>query len=297
MTVEELLGRGAIVMKNESCLLGTSKSGNSNNRMIFNFPNLTELHEGSNFLFGTTYWHNDYLHVGHVHYDIALIQVLQSTKVDRIIIQRSVCHGILCHGLGVLDSYYKGFYAAVLDAAEQYNVPVYLRWYNEKYWSPYYFSTNFKQKYKTYIEEFDKKMLEPISVQNTMCFSRVIHRSNLKYGAIGTVSSNAVHKFKASAYKMVYDSTDNEEVLKTFFRKNQGEKPFIILVSHRGQHASRHMQNIDDLIYYLRKRFQQPKYLVKQFNNSLSTNDYRMQIQAVAEAHVVITNHGVSFVK
>ncbi len=46
--------------------------------------------------------------MGHVHYDIALVQVLQTVKVDRIIMQRSVCRANVCNGLGAIESFYKG---------------------------------------------------------------------------------------------------------------------------------------------------------------------------------------------
>ena len=42
-------------------------------------------------LSGTTYWINDYMAVGHAMYDIHLIQLLRSVRVDRVIIQRAPC--------------------------------------------------------------------------------------------------------------------------------------------------------------------------------------------------------------
>ena len=122
VTIDELNQRKALSVHDHACITGANKGGQNNNRVIKNFPNLTELRSQSNFLFGTTYWLNDFLHVGHVHYDMVLIQVLQSIKVDRIVIQRPICHGSLCSGIGVMDSFYKGYFAALLKAGGQPHV-------------------------------------------------------------------------------------------------------------------------------------------------------------------------------
>ena len=128
VTIEELVHRKAVADLRQACMVNADKAVHGNNRIVMNFPNITELQSQSNYLFGTTYWINDYLHVGHVIYDIALMQVLQLVKVDRIVMQRAVCHGSLCNGVGTWDSFYKGYYAAMMEAAGQPDIPVFLRW-------------------------------------------------------------------------------------------------------------------------------------------------------------------------
>jgi hypothetical protein len=141
ITWEGLKARKALRHLDDACQVGAHRATHGNNRLIFNFPNVSELHADPNFLWGTTYWVNDYLHVGHVHYDIVLIQLMQLTKIDRIVLQRTVCHGSLCKGLGVMDSFYKAYYNAVMEAGGQPNVPVYLRWDSSHDVQPIYFST------------------------------------------------------------------------------------------------------------------------------------------------------------
>ena len=77
---------------------------------------------------GTTFWVNEHMNVGHVMYDIALIQVLQSTNVDRIILQRAPCMNMnLCAGIGTFETFFKGFYIAMLEAAN-ITAPIFVRW-------------------------------------------------------------------------------------------------------------------------------------------------------------------------
>lgn len=45
-------------------------------------------------------------------YDIALMQALQSMKIDRIVLQRAACVNMnLCAGVGTFDGFYKGSYS------------------------------------------------------------------------------------------------------------------------------------------------------------------------------------------
>jgi hypothetical protein len=69
ITLPALVKRKALGHDEYACILGSHKTSHANIRIIKNFPNLTALRGQVNFLSGTTYWINDYLHVGHVHYD------------------------------------------------------------------------------------------------------------------------------------------------------------------------------------------------------------------------------------
>ena len=61
------------------------------------------------YLAGSTYWINEFLAVGHVMYEIQLLQVLHKVHVDRIVLQRAPCatHD-LCRGPSTYRSWYKG---------------------------------------------------------------------------------------------------------------------------------------------------------------------------------------------
>lgn len=281
--LEELVRNKAVADMNETCMVGANKAVHGKNRFLFNFPNITGLRSGNNYLFGTTYWMNDYLHVGHVHYDIVLVQILHLIKIDRIVMQRAVCHDKLCQGLGVLDSYYKGYFAAVLEAAGQPNVPVYLRWTATPEVKPFYFSTSTQEVY--YQKREGAEDPPHITLQHTMCTQRNLQRTNLNYGETPTVGAKAVKKFKEVAYKLAR----RDPPLPTYFDSNP---PYTVLVSYRGPQASRHTANIFELIENLKQVFPAPDFNIKCLNNSDSQLDFRAQILAVAEAHVIITNHG-----
>lgn len=232
---------------------------------------------------GTTYWVNDYLHVGHVHYDIGLIAVAQNTKLDRIIHQRSACHGTLCTGIGSVESFYKGYFAALLAAGNQIHVPVYIRFQNHKNVNPLYFSTNASTDY--YNETAMKSWRNPITLYQKTFFEKVIRRTNLRYGSIGALSAESVQRFKAAAYALI----DCSPPLTTYFDSGP---PYKILFAFRSGSASRKVENMDEVVQSLATEFPQPDYQLRLFNTSNPYLTFQEQLKAVAESHVVIANHG-----
>lgn len=106
--LRELSERGAFGY-HKLCMLSNTQFPFHKINKLFVGYDAQEISGQTNYLSGTTYWLNEYMHVGHVHYDIGLLQVLATTKLDRIVIQRAVCHEKLCHGIGPIESFYKGF--------------------------------------------------------------------------------------------------------------------------------------------------------------------------------------------
>ncbi len=99
------------------CLFNTQQPHHSVNKWHDLEINHTEALKDDAFLTGTTFWVNEHMSVGHAMYDIALIQALQSVKIDRIVLQRAPCmNADLCMGIGTFDSFYKGMYMAMIDA-------------------------------------------------------------------------------------------------------------------------------------------------------------------------------------
>ena len=82
---------------------------------VFSIQDVAATVSHEDYLPGTTFWINEFMHVGHVFYDIALMEVVHIKKIDRIILQRSACHDRLFQGV----LWYK--------AADQLHVPVYLQ--------------------------------------------------------------------------------------------------------------------------------------------------------------------------
>jgi hypothetical protein len=284
-TVAEMAARGAIECHDWAFFGSASNPGHSKNTIKLFESNMTELKDDKSYLPGTTYWVNDYLHVGHVTYDIGVIAVAQAERIDRIVMQRAACHGTLCVGLGSFDSFYKGYYAAVLSAAGQIHTPIYLRFDGKaKSVIPMHLTTDKATDY------YNASMMKtawnrPVELYGRMHFERVIHSSNLHYGAIAAVSAEAVKRFKAAAYALV----QCEPPLTTYFESGP---PYTILLAYRGNKASRQIQNMGEFEHMLRTTFPSPTYVVRLLNNSDPYLAFDTQLQAVAEAHVVLANHG-----
>ena len=81
-----LVQRGFVRSDEYSCLTDTHKPKHSVNK-CFPITNRTQATQDPSFLHGTTYWYNEFMHIGHVPFDSVLIQLLKTTKIDRIVIQ------------------------------------------------------------------------------------------------------------------------------------------------------------------------------------------------------------------
>ena len=131
----------------------------------------------------------------------------------------------------------------------------------------------------------DPEKRKPILLEQIMCFEKLYRRTDTKFGAIPTLSAKAVHNFKEAAYKLLRSGS----VVHTYFER---ERPYVILFSYRGPKASRYISNMGEIENKLRATFPAPIYEVRMLNNSDSSLSFQTQMRAVAEAHVVITNHG-----
>lgn len=199
--------------------------------------------------------------------------------------QRAVCHGTLCYGIGSFDSFYKGYFAALLSAAGQINTPIYMRFEaRKKAVIPMQVSTNHTTEYlnSTMMQSVWSRSMD---LFGRMHFERVIHTVNLDYGSIGAVSAEAVKRFKAAAYALIPCTPP----LTTYFEPGP---PYRILLAYRGNKASRQVQNMDEFVSMVHTSFPGPDYIVRLLNTSDPQLAFDTQLQAVAEAHVVIANHG-----
>lgn len=295
-TMKELEVRRAVRHGRDCCLTKANYPVHIRNTLKTGY-NVTDLRTNPPeyyYLYNTTFWINEYLHMGHVHYIIVIMQILQMVKIDRIVMQRAICFGTLCWGMGTMESWYKGFFAAILEASGQPLVPVFLRWIGkDKYVRPVYFSIYTPDNYVsldniTAMANATKLPLEtkPYVLQPFMCFEELYMHDNLRLGAIPAVSTASIRKFKETAYKMV----DPANPLKTHFAA--GKPPFTILFGYRGSKQTRSMDNVQEFIHALHKRFPPPDYVIKAIDPSNPPLGFKDQIRAVAEAHVVIANHG-----
>ena len=195
-TIAELKSNHFLRHHKHACLTDTSRAGHSVNR-------IHEIRDNGPFrgLKGTTFWVNEWMQVGHSPFDSVLIQVLQSTTVDRIILQRAACQAHLCDGVGNFRSFYVAYYAAAIESGMNAGIPVYMR-QNQRDTAvrAHYVSTH-ALGYTTNDPNHKKKGPDVISLDENSCFDEVILRGPLHHGNFyGSKSSHAVQTFKRTAY-------------------------------------------------------------------------------------------------
>ena len=276
------------------CLTDTNKPKHSVNRVV-KIGNLTATRSDPEFLTGTTYWLNEYMHVGHALFDSVLIQILKTTAIDRVVMQRAACHANLCFGVGTWRSFWSAYFAAAFEAANQTNIPVYIRWsWTERELKPNFVSNRIEG-YEDYnvsnrIEGFKNYNVTPIPKsivsRPLVCMEHVLRRGPEYWGNFhGSKSPEAVQGFKRAAY--------SAKSLGTSLPMHFGaSSPFVILFSYRGNKGSRHIVNSNWLVNTLISSFSLPSYILRTMNNGDLSNTAEMQLRAMAEANIVITNHG-----
>jgi hypothetical protein len=284
-SLKQLLESKSILEHNDTCLTNVFRPGDSDNKAISNVEKLPSI-------IGTTYWLNDWLHVGHVHYDIVLLQALQTVKIERIVLQRPNCHKAnavsLCKGKGSFLGWYAGYFTAILEAANATNVPIYMRRWKGEDWKPVYFSSRaaptFVLSNSSYPSSFPNSSLD---IRELTCFERILRRNvylpgKIKFGAVPSVGAQAVKRFKKAAFKPFN--------IKFGFTDTEG--PLTILFSYRTSPALRVIENQHEIVAALKLNFPSPVYRLTTLNNSNPDLGYEAQLRDVSSAHVVITTHG-----
>ena len=172
-TFDELVAHNLLLSFQLGCLSNTNRPDNTINRWL-PWDKSWDMTSDTNFMNGTTFWINEYMSVGHVMFDIVLLEALRTMKIERIVLQRAPClQSDLCLGLGTWVSFYRAFYAAAIDAFQP-GVALFLRFVpSVKTIVPIYLTTNTsgdaEYEYKPYHNNF-----KPYTLTNRNCFERVI---------------------------------------------------------------------------------------------------------------------------
>eukprot|EP01033_Poteriospumella_lacustris_P004717 gene4717-3381_t len=304
------------------CLTNTNIPAHSVNRPKDFDPEATF----PRYLSNNTYWWNEYLHVGHFHYELVLFQLLATQTIDRVVIQRAACSGSCCAGIGSIESYYKGFFAIAFEAFGQPDVPVYLRYtWQKREASPIFFSVHTRDFYNENNATVSSRHFGEIPLQPQHCFDNVLRRSHkATYGRTLTVSRATIDRFRRTAYRVV-----NEHVrrfglaepfsyfapsvaltpplpplrftplaVREFSATNallsplNASTPQRILVAYRGPSGTRFVVNLPTLLERLRATFPPPRYELAVLDTSQPKLTFLEQLHAVASSDVVISNHG-----
>lgn len=263
-------------------MLHTSAAHHSINRFQDVAKNRTEVILDKDFLKGTTIWINEHMAVGHMMYDVYLIQLLQVIPVDRIVHQRAPCVNMnLCDGTGSWDGWYMGYFAAIFDAFQP-GVPVYVRWtWQDKNAKPLFPSGSEKG---GYISKPSRDYYPSITLNNAKCFERVVKRKCQLCYQHG-IGLRAVRQFKAAAYNLI----KTKPPVGPYF---DSDGPIVVTFSYRGIKASRHIENVDFVISKLGQYLPSPAYQLNIFPSTNNTIMYDFQIELVARSHIVISEHG-----
>lgn len=252
-SIDSLSRRSRIDVYNDSCMHGTDQYSHSPPH------NVSRVLPGQRMLDGTTLWVNEHQAVGHAMYDISLLQVLHSTDVKRIVLQRAPCATPgLCQGIGTWESFFKAMYSSMLLSANKNEVPVFIRFEkNETAWQPYYV-----------LDSVGNRVIsreEKLKVEQTLCFDRVIRRhcDNCFYDSI---SPKTVRLFRSAANNyssMVATKLPIFPELPTTKTSRQAQD-IIITFAHRGNHT-REQSDHSVLARALKKAFNNET--VKVMNN------------------------------
>jgi hypothetical protein len=268
-----------------SCMTNTHAVGNSINNGIAIDYNHTDAYADGAFLRGTTIWVNEHMAVGHMMYDVMFIQAMQTYTIDRIVLQRAACIDATCHGIGTFESFFKGYYTAMINAFQP-GIPIYIRFdWHETHAKPYYLSGVLNKPPKI-LGKINESMM--IHLHNWKCGERFIKRQCMHCFHKG-ISNSAVVKFKIAAYNLVKPTREFPNNLIHHF-SNDG--PIIVSLCYRGKDASRHIENIDELTNSLTAALSSTQYKLRIINTSNNTLKYAEQIRWVASSHIVISEHG-----
>lgn len=167
--------------------------------------------------------------------------------------------------------------------AHQPRVPLFARWtWQEKLMKPIYLSAAIPS---DYLKVPEKEAHPPFYLHSRMCFERLVRSSRCNSCFYGSISTAVIQQFKQVAYSLVQTSpplphhfSDTNRIVVTF--------------AHRGYKASRHIANAVEVSQWLSAKLPSSKYYFRVVNTSNDTRLYTDQIQLVAEAQVIIAEHG-----
>lgn len=245
---------------------------------------------------GTTLWIHEWMAIGHAQYDMEIIEVLASTRVDRIVLQRAPCHSPesdLCVGVGTWLSWFQGFYALAIHTFRP-GIPIFVRFNATDTLDSYYLSIseaeNGALRYgvrqvkgsETLVLNTDMKPFQRLIRKNydcEMCFAK-----NL-------ISPSTAEKFKNAAHEYSLSQLDTQDA--TAYDNG----PIIIKHLYRPPNSRRHMSNVDQFSERLKQAFRAPQYEVQSTKTSTVEDDggevgLLHQVQQFRSAHVLIMEHG-----
>jgi hypothetical protein len=240
---------------------------------------------------GTTIWINEWMAPGHMEYDLQFLEVLHSTDVDRIILQRAPCfRPDFCEGITYWNSFFKGIYTAALLSAKR-DIPVYFRFHpHEPAWQPHMLSRG------DIIG--DPSTYPNISVTPTICFNKLIRRAysgncyapcngNLGLCFAKALTPDTATKFKAGAYSLLTVSPSSISLLDA-----PKDRKKIITLAHRSG-IKRGMADPQKLAEAIKSHYASNDNIVVRLHDTRNSSvTYLEQVELMATSEVVLCTHG-----
>ena len=261
---QELVSKGDIGWRQKACMSKITANGHYEWDYQFN--------ESAYFIGGTTFWLNQWMHIGHVMCDLILIQLLRSVKLDRLILQRSQCFESCIHSQQ-WNSWFRGYYTAAVLAAGYDYLPIYIRpRMDGTHWSP------------RIVGRSNISVSTQFPANEQLCFENVFYSTN-DFSFFGKISLSAVLDFKNTAYSML-----REPPLQLHSSFSTNDTPIKITLFDRTGHT-REIIRPSNLMEYLAQSFPSPKFSV-QFMSTSDKMTFGEQVYAMAETTVAIAVHG-----
>jgi hypothetical protein len=283
--VRELLNRSSIEYKQNMCLSNTDMATHAINLWGNAFSSHANWNSEIPHLPGKTYWINEYMAVGHLMYDLQLLELLQhENTVDRIVAQRAPCATKdLCQGVGTWHSFFEGFYRTAIISSGL-NIPIYLRFYpTEKTLSAIFLNGNYSN------GNSSSNIPLALPVKKAMCFEH-IYRKVCNKCFQSSIRPITATKFKNTAYSLNGLKNDSSKI----FEKDK----ILITIAHRGKHY-RSMSNYLDLFNFISNssliiktetKFATETVIFDTTDpNSLSHN---RQVEMAFRSNIIIATHG-----
>ena len=282
--IDELISLESVFHGSKGCLTNVQRQAHSVNDWVHIGKNKPL----TNYLSGSTFWINEWQTPGHSMLDMVLIQVLQSIKLDRIILQRTPLPDQDVYAYW--NTFFQAYYTVMIDAFQP-GIPIYIR--REQ-------KTDVLKAYYLYLEPNSTSLVgsaqgfvlrQTVMANDTIvlnkdkqCFDDVYTRGKFSDGVAkgleGAVSPSAAQQFKRSANKLI--KTNHP-------RGSNNATTINVILAYRSNNIRRNIPNMNTL---LRALFSQDAGSINFLTVPIPGHSSEQQMQLGYDADVLVTVHG-----
>lgn len=280
-SIDELISLRSVFRGSNGCLTNVQKQAHSVNEWIKRKIKIKK--STLNYLSGSTFWINEWQTPGHSMLDMVLIQVLQSIKLDRIILQRTPLPDQDVYAYW--NTFFKAYYAAMIDAFQP-GIPIYIRREQKTdILKAFYLSL---EQNSTHDYVLRQTVMENDTItlsREKQCFENVYTRGKFSgdeaKGLEGAVSASAAQQFKRSAYKLI----------RTNLHRPNNATAINVVLAYRSNLIRRNIPNMNNL---LETAFSMTNVgsVINFRSVPIPGHSFEQQMRMVYDADVLVTVHG-----